>query len=99
MSAAEIAEPCETNRLVAFPYTKFLVANMVVDLGAALIVCSAQAARRHGIARDRWIFPHACTDAFETTPLGVSATLHDQAAIRTPVRRQLHLHGVSADQM
>jgi hypothetical protein len=36
-------------------------------------------------ARDRarrWIFPHACTDVFETTPLGVRATLHDQAAIR-----------------
>jgi acetyl-CoA C-acetyltransferase len=99
MSAAEIAEPCETNRLVAFPYTKFLVANMVVDLGAALIVCSAEAARRHGIARDRWIFPHACTDVFETTPLGVRATLHDQAAIRTAGRRALELAGVSPDQV
>ena len=99
MTPAEIAEPSETNRLVAFPYTKFLVANMVVDLGAALIVCSVEAARRHGIARDRWIFPHACTDVFETTPLGVRATLHDQAAIRTAGRRALELAGVSAEQV
>jgi acetyl-CoA C-acetyltransferase len=98
-SPAEIAEPSETNRLVAFPYTKFLVANMVVDLGASLIVCSVEAARRHGIARDRWIFPHACTDVFETTPLGVRATLHDQAAIRTAGRRALELAGVSAEQV
>ena len=99
MSPAEIAQPSETNRLVAFPYTKFLVANMVVDLGAALIVCSVEAARRHGIAPDRWIFPHACTDVFETTPLGVRATLHDQAAIRTAGRRALELAGVSAEQV
>jgi acetyl-CoA C-acetyltransferase len=99
MSAAAIAEPSETNRLVAFPYTKFLVANMVVDLGAALIVCSVEAARRHGIARDRWIFPHACTDVFETTPLGVRATLHDQAAIRVASRRALELASLSPEQV
>ena len=99
MSATEIAETSETNRLIAFPYTKFLVSNMVVDLGAALIVCSVGAARRHGIARERWIFPHACTDVFETTPLGVRATLHDQAAIRAAGRRALELAGVSAEQV
>src|SRR5262249_46357604 len=74
--------PHRTNRTVGrVPYTKYLVANMVVDLGAALILCSIDAARRHGIAESRWVYRHACTDAFETTPIGVRATLHDQAAI------------------
>ncbi len=99
MSAAEIGTPSETNRLVAFPYTKFLVANMVVDLGAALILCSVEMARRHQIPTDRWIFPHACTDVFETTPLGVRATLHDQAAIRAAGRRVLELAAVTAEQV
>src|SRR5262249_49777193 len=81
------------------PYTKYLVANIVVDLGAALILCSIDAARRHGIAESRWVYRHACTDAFETTPIGVRATLHDQAAVRTARRRALELAGAHAEQI
>jgi acetyl-CoA C-acetyltransferase len=95
----EIATPTEVNRLVSFPYTKFLVANMVVDLGAALILCSVEAARRHGIPQHRWVFPHAATDVFETTPLAVRATLHDQAAIRAAGRRVLELAGAAPEDL
>jgi acetyl-CoA C-acetyltransferase len=45
------------------------------------------------------VFPHAATDVFETTPLGVRATLHDQAAIRTAARRALALAGADAEQI
>jgi acetyl-CoA C-acetyltransferase len=99
MSADEIGTPSEVNRLISFPYTKYLVSNMVVDLGAALLLCSAEAARRHGIPESRWIFPHACTDVFETTPLGVRASLHDQAAIRAAGRRALELAGTAPEQV
>jgi acetyl-CoA C-acetyltransferase len=99
MLARVIGVASETNRLIAFPYTKFLVSNMVVDLGAALIVCSAQAAQRHGVPRERWVFPHAATDVFETTPVGVRATLHDQAAIRAAGTRALELAGAHAEQI
>ncbi len=99
MTAEEIGTPTETNRLVAFPYTKFLVSNMVVDLGAALILCSVEAAERHGIPRERWVFPHAATDVFESTPMGVRDTFHDQAAIRAAGRRCLELADTAADQL
>jgi acetyl-CoA C-acetyltransferase len=98
-SPEEIGTPTETNRLVAFPYTKYLVANMVVDLGAALIVCSVESARRHGVPRERWVFPHAATDVFESTPMGVRATLHDQAAIRAAGRRCLELADAPAERL
>jgi acetyl-CoA C-acetyltransferase len=98
-SPEEIGTPTETNRLVAFPYTKYLVANMVVDLGAALILCSVEAAERHGVPRERWVFPHAATDVFESTPTGVRATLHDQAAIRAAGRGCLALAGIEAEQI
>ena len=66
-SVEEIATPTASNRLVAFPYTKYLVANMVVALGAAVILCSVDAARRHRISRHRWVFIHAATDVSETS--------------------------------
>ena len=89
MSAEEIATPSEANRLIAFPYTKYLVSNMVVDLGAALILCSVETARRCGVPEAKWVFPHAATDVHATTPLGVRVTLHDQAAMGVAGRRVL----------
>jgi acetyl-CoA C-acetyltransferase len=56
MSADEIITPTEKNRSIAFPYTKFMVANSAVNQGAAFIVASLAEARRRGIAEDRMIF-------------------------------------------
>ena len=50
-SAEEIITAGDDNRMIAYPYTKLLTANMQVDQGAALIMCSAAAARSAGIAR------------------------------------------------
>jgi len=97
MSAEALATPSEANRLIAFPYTKFLVSNMVVDLGAALILCSVEAARRHGVPEHKWVFPHAATDVFTTTPLGVRDTLHDQPALGVAGRRALELAGLGPE--
>ena len=62
-SPEEIRTPSASNKLTAWPYTKLMCANMVVDQGAAVIVCSAEAAQRHGVPRARWIFPHAVAEA------------------------------------
>jgi len=62
-SAEEIATPSPENPWVAVPYTKLLVANMVVDQAAGLIVTSAERARRLGIPEARWVYPHASAEA------------------------------------
>jgi len=62
-SAEEIATPSPDNPWVAAPYTKLLVANMVVDQAAGLILTSAERAGRLGIAEARWVFPQASAEA------------------------------------
>jgi acetyl-CoA C-acetyltransferase len=62
-TAEEIATPSERNRPVSIPYLKLLNANIQVDQGAAVLVCSAQAARDAGVPPDRWVFPHASASA------------------------------------
>ncbi len=52
----EITTPSESNRLVAWPYTKHMVANPMVNQGAAVIVASLAEARRLGIAEDRLVY-------------------------------------------
>ncbi|KAA0233082.1 MAG: hypothetical protein JJLCMIEE_02886 [Acidimicrobiales bacterium] len=54
-TAADLAEPSETNRVVADPYTKLMSAFLYVDQGAALLLTSLEVARGLGAA-DRAVF-------------------------------------------
>ena len=58
-TAEEIRTPRPTNRMIGFPYTKYMNSNNDVDMGAALIMCSVEKAQALGIPRDRWVFPHS----------------------------------------
>jgi len=95
-TAEAIRTPGPDNRMIAFPYTKLLVANMVVDMGAALILCSAEAARRHGVDESRFVFPQAATDVLETPPLPERRSLSEQTGIGVAARTALDLAGVDA---
>jgi acetyl-CoA C-acetyltransferase len=55
-SAEEIATPSPRNRMIAFPYTKYMNAVMEVDQAAAVLMTSAQAARALGIPEERWVY-------------------------------------------
>ncbi|MFQ5418171.1 MAG: acetyl-CoA acetyltransferase [Myxococcota bacterium] len=54
-SADEITAPSPTNRMIAFPYTKYLNAVIETDQAAGVLLMSAAAARAHGIREDRWV--------------------------------------------
>jgi acetyl-CoA C-acetyltransferase len=53
----EITTPTADNRLIAWPYTKLMVANPTVNMGAAVILTSLAKARAAGIAEDRLVYP------------------------------------------
>jgi acetyl-CoA C-acetyltransferase len=54
-SADELTKPTAANRMVAFPYTKFLNAVIETDQAAALLVCSEEAARRLGVPAEHLV--------------------------------------------
>jgi acetyl-CoA C-acetyltransferase len=97
MTAEEIRNPSPSNRLVGFPYTKSMNSNWDLDLAAALIVCSAEAATAAGVPADRWVFPHAGTDGRDTDFVSNRGDLHSSPAIRVAGRRAMELAGVDAD--
>ena len=59
MDAEAIATPSDANRPLAFPYNKWHASQWTVDQAGALILCSAAAARQHGVTEDRWVYPLA----------------------------------------
>ena len=64
---AFLAATSAGNRMVAYPYTKHLVANPFVNQGAALLVTDTDTARAHGIPEDRWVYPWGGAGADEPT--------------------------------
>jgi acetyl-CoA C-acetyltransferase len=56
-SSEEITAPSPDNRLIAWPYTKLMVANPTVNMGAALLLTSLAKARAAGIAEDSLVYP------------------------------------------
>jgi acetyl-CoA C-acetyltransferase len=55
-SADDIRTPRLDNRMTAYPYTKYMVAVMDVDMAAAIIVTSDAAADRLGVPTDRRVY-------------------------------------------
>ena len=55
VTAEDIVTPTESNRPIAFPYTKLQVANASVNQGAGFIMTSLTEAKRRGIASDRLV--------------------------------------------
>ena len=97
MSAVDIRTPSSANRMVGFPYTKCMNSNNDVDMAAALIMCSAEAAGRLGVAADRWVFPHSGTDCHEHAFVSHRDTFARTPAIEIGGRRALALAGVGID--
>ncbi|MDY7102418.1 MAG: acetyl-CoA acetyltransferase [Actinomycetota bacterium] len=97
MTAAEIATPSRSNRMVGFPYTKAMNSNWYLDQAAAVIVCSAGAAAAAGVPRERWVFPWAGTDAHDTPLFSERLDLHSSPAIRTAGAKAFELAGIGVD--
>src|SRR4051812_7210549 len=56
VTSEEITTPSADNRLIAWPYTKLMVANPTVNMGAAVLITSLAKARAAGVAGDRLIY-------------------------------------------
>lgn len=96
-TAAEIAEPGPGNRQVSDPYTKAMNANITVDQGAALLLCSVEAARAAGIAPERWVFVEATAGAHDHWCCGERDRFDRSAAIAAGGRAVLDHAGVGID--
>lgn len=55
-SAEELAEPTPVNRIIGYPYTKYLNAVMTTDQAAGALIASEEMARRLGIPESSWVY-------------------------------------------
>jgi acetyl-CoA C-acetyltransferase len=96
-TSEDIAVASADNRMIASPYTKRLCSQWNVDQGAALLLTSAEAADRHGVPRDRWVFLRAAAESQAMIPLPCRASIERAPATALVGRRVLELAGVDLD--
>ncbi len=82
VSAEEIRTPSASNRPVSFPYTKMMNSNNAVDMGAALIMCSAEKANALGIPEEKWVYPWVGVEGRDHFSASVRDNFYTSPAIR-----------------
>lgn len=98
-SPEELLATGPQNRMIGFPYPKYMNSNNDVDMGAALIMCSAEKAAALGIPRDRWVFPQSGTDCHEHQFISNRWSFSETPAIALGGRMALDLAGTTIDEV
>jgi len=92
-SSEEIMAPSPDNRLIAWPYTKLMVANPTVNMGAALLLTSLAKARAAGIADDRLVYPLGGASAEEPRDYLLRDQFYESHPQNAVLKAVMHLAG------
>jgi acetyl-CoA C-acetyltransferase len=96
-SAAEIIDATPTNRMVASPYTKYMVSIMDVDMAAAVFVASEATADALGVAVDRRVYLRGWQYATDPVYVAEHPDLASSPAMRVAAGTALELAGAGID--
>jgi acetyl-CoA C-acetyltransferase len=96
-SADELATPTADNRMVCYPYTKYLMSVMDVDMGAAVLLSSHAGADRLGVPADRRVYLRGWCSAMDPTYVAEHDPLWGSPAMGAAAREALGVAGVGID--
>jgi len=98
-SAEELGAVTAENRMIGFPYPKFMNAIIDVNQGAAVLLAADHAARRLGIAADRWVYPWAGVDVIEHWYLLDRGDYHSLPGVQRAAAELLETTGLTVDRL
>ena len=96
-SAEEIRTPSPANRMVTYPYTKLMNANIFTDQAAAVLLCSPEAARAAGVPDDRLVYLLAGADGADRQFFTERWSLAGSPGLRATAGDALAAAGVGVD--
>jgi acetyl-CoA C-acetyltransferase len=98
-TAEEIGTVTADNRMICFPYPKYMNAIMEVDQAAAVIMTSVGTAKELGIPREKWVYIWGCADAIDLWYLSERLNYYSSPAMALVGRRVLEMAGLSIDEI
>jgi acetyl-CoA C-acetyltransferase len=99
-SARELVEVSPANRMIAYPYTKYLNSVLDTDQAAGVILMSSEAARAAGLSSARWMYWLGGAYAEEKSWfVSERADLSRSVALETCAARAFEAAGVTIDRV
>lgn len=95
----EITDVNADNRMVSFPYTKLMVANASVNMGAAVIVASLAMARELGVPETRIVYVGAGAAAHEDEDFLKRDSYARSASLETTVTAALERNALTPSEI
>ncbi len=95
--ANTIITPRSDNRQITVPYTKQMVAMWNVDMAAALILASDEAANDLGVPDDKRVYLHGWCGAEDPYPIGARPSISSSPAMRAASSEALRCAGIGMD--
>jgi acetyl-CoA C-acetyltransferase len=96
LGVEDIITPSEKNRSIAYPYQKFMVAQMGVNQGAAVLLTHLDNARALGVHESRLVYVGSGAGAQEPQDFLKRDRYDHSLAMDRTLRRTLELNGLSA---
>lgn len=98
-SEEEIRTVDPNNRMIAFPYPKFMVANNSVNSSAAVIMTSVKQAQKLGVPKEKWIFVGAGAAANEPEDFLKRDNYHHSASMETVLKKVLEFNAIEVQDL
>jgi acetyl-CoA C-acetyltransferase len=95
----EIRTISPDNRAVCFPYPKRMCSNIDVDQGAAVLLCSYEAAHVAGVADERMVFLHSAAEAHDHWHVTERWSLAASPAIAATTGAAFRAAGIGVDDL
>jgi len=97
LSGKDITRPGDRNRMIVYPYTKFMMANINVDMAAGVILTSEEMAANLGINRSRLVYPLGGADFRNVWHVSQRPSLIDSPALTEAARLSLEQANLSME--
>jgi len=98
-SVDEIVEPTAENRMVGYPYTKYMVSVMDVDMAAALLLTTHRGAEAMNVPSDRRVYLRAATYAEDPVYVAEHDEMWRSPAMQAAGEHALATLGVGIDEI
>jgi acetyl-CoA C-acetyltransferase len=98
-SAQDLINVTPNNRMIGFPYPKYLNAIIQVDQSAGVIMASYAHAKSLGVADEKMVFLHGCADTVEKWNLLERRDYHSSPAMRIGIEEAFNMAGKTSANM
>ncbi|MDY6933782.1 MAG: acetyl-CoA acetyltransferase, partial [Spirochaetota bacterium] len=98
-SSREIGQITDANRMIGFPYPKFMNSIMNVNQAAGVIVTSNEIAEKLSIPKNKWVYLHGGAEANDKWFVSDRVSYTISPAIREISKTALEMAGITLDQI